>query len=262
LTCITCNPSSSSRWQREYQHIYGIDIRPFHFYKKDFVQDFIDYAPDIIHLDIPGGEPFLSGVPEQKQLLEHFILTGQSKNISLHYTTNVTVYPDSSWWELWKHFKEIDMQLSVDGIGARYEYIRYPAKWNEVSVNTARYIKQEQTLDNFRLSVSHTVSAYNIYYLEEFFEWCYAVGLPRPWLGRVHAPVHMQPTVWSSSAKQFIYNKLSTSKNSDVQTWANLVKNSQDSDQFNLFCTRVRDHDQYRGLSFNATFPELHEWIK
>jgi len=128
--------------------------------------------------------------------------------------------------------------------------------------NTTQYIKQEQILDNFRLSVSHTVSAYNIYYLEEFFQWCYSVGLPRPWLGRVHNPNHMQPTVWSPVVKQFIYNKLSTSEISDIQTWANLVKNSPDSNQFDLFCNRVREHDQYRGLSFDTTFPELYEWIK
>jgi radical SAM protein with 4Fe4S-binding SPASM domain len=34
LTCITCNPISSSRWQQEYQTLFGIDIKPHHFLQR------------------------------------------------------------------------------------------------------------------------------------------------------------------------------------------------------------------------------------
>ena len=37
LTCITCNPESSSRWQKEWQTIHNVDILPYHFYKENFV---------------------------------------------------------------------------------------------------------------------------------------------------------------------------------------------------------------------------------
>jgi Iron-sulfur cluster-binding domain len=261
LTCITCGPTSSSRWQKEYQQLYGVNIKPFHFYKQDFVQNFILQAPGILHLDIPGGEPFLSGVAEQHQLLTHYIQSGQAKNISIHYTTNATVYPSAKWWELWKHFKDIDMQLSVDGIGDRYEYIRYPANWNSVIHNISRYIEQEQILDNFRVSVSHTVSAYNIYYLDEFFEWCYTVGLPRPWLGRVHNPAYMRPGVWTNSAMELIINKLQSSKHPDVTQWAQLLTNTDDSNLFKDFKEKMQLHDRYRSLDFAKTFPELAAYI-
>ena len=89
LTCITCSPYSSSRWRHEYQTIYLKDIKNFHFYKDNFVQDFVKSAPQLIHIDIPGGEPFLSGVAEQKALLQHYVDTKQAGNITLHYTTNV-----------------------------------------------------------------------------------------------------------------------------------------------------------------------------
>lgn len=262
LTCITCGAHSSSRWQKEHQHIHGIDIKPFHFYKKNFVQDFVSQAPNIIHLDIPGGEPFLSGVAEQHQLLKHYIDTDQAQHITIHYTTNAMIYPSTEWWNLWKHFKEIDMQLSIDGVGARYEYIRHPAQWNTLVNNTVEYIKQQQQLDNFRLSVSHTVSAYNIYYLQEFFDWCANIGLPTPWLGRVHDPVYMQPTVWSTPAREVIHSKLTESCNVDIQPWAELIKNSPESDQFELFCARLKQHDQFRGTSFDTVFPELSKWLQ
>lgn len=260
LSCITCHPRNSSRWRQEYQTIYLKDFENFHFYKHDFVQDFVKTAPELIHIDIPGGEPFLSGVKEQKALLKHYVECGQSANISLHYTTNVTTWPDQEWWHLWQHFKEIDMQLSIDGLEQRYNYIRWPGDWMQIQPNIKKYI-QQQTLPNFRLSVSHTVSAYNIYYLDEFFTWCYSTGLPTPWLGRVHNPAHMTPTVWCKYARQAIVDKLRTSQYSEVQTWAELIKHTDDSKYLPDFKRYLYEHDQYRQLNFKQVFPELAQYI-
>ena len=259
LKCITCGPVSSSRWQQEHLDIHKIDIKHFKFYKKNFVQDFILSAPNIIHFDIPGGEPFLSGIDEQKELLNYYIKSGQSQNMTLHYTTNVTIFPDKEWWTLWESFKEVDMQLSIDGVGARYEYIRFPAVWSEILENVNRYTKIK--LNNFKLSVSHTVSAYNIFYLDEFFTWCYNVSLPSPWLGRVHTPDYFRPSVWSATAKTKIIAQLNQSQFKDVKNWAELMANTDDSFQFEKFKKQIIAHDQYRNLDFTQTFPELAQYI-
>jgi hypothetical protein len=255
LKCITCGSHSSSRWREEYRDIYGEDFQHVKFYRDDFVDDFVSQAPGILHLDIPGGEPFLSGVPEQKKLLQHYVDSGKAQDISVHYTTNVTVFPDEQWWQLWSHFREIDMQLSIDGVGARYEYIRYPASWEHTEHTVHRYIQQEKSIPNLRLSVSHTVSAYNIFYLDEFFTWCSGIGLPRPWLGRVHKPSHMRPEIWPN--KQHIVRRLTQSSHEDVQNWARMIATADHSDQFEQFCQRLHQHDQYRGLNFSHTFPEM-----
>ena len=260
LKCITCGSQSSSRWQEEYRDIYGQDFQPVKFYRNDFVDDFVSQAPGILHLDIPGGEPFLSGVREQKKLLQHYIDCDQAQDISIHYTTNATVYPDAEWWQLWSHFREIDMQLSIDGVGARYEYIRYPASWEHTENNVHRYIQQEKSIPNLRLSVSHTVSAYNIFYLDEFFTWCYNVGLPRPWLGRVHNPSHMRPTVWPN--RDHIAMELEKSRHEDVRTWAGMIAGTDESALFEKFCYRLHQHDRYRGLKFADIFPEMAPYIK
>jgi MoaA/NifB/PqqE/SkfB family radical SAM enzyme len=259
LTCITCNPYSSSRWQKEYEAVYDKKIIPFHFYKQNFVNDFVQQAPNIIHIDIPGGEPFLSGVLEQQELLKYYIQSGQAKNITLHYTTNTTIYPDDVWWQLWENFKEIDLQLSIDGIESRLEYIRYPANWHQVIQNIRKYVQHSSS--NFRLSVSHTVSAYNIYYLDEFLSWVDSERLPAPWQGRVHAPLHMRPSVWQSVAKEYIISHLLDSKHQDCKTWAEHLKNNDDSEQFELFVKYLHQHDQYRNLNFKQTFPELATFI-
>lgn len=260
LKCLTCGPSSSSSWHREWLDLYGQDIRPNHFYKSNFTEQLFDRMPHLRHLDIPGGEPFVSGVKEQKRLLEKWIAKGQAHKISLHYTTNATFFPDGSWWDLWKHFQNIDIQLSVDGLGRRLEYIRFPAAWSVVEDSVRKYLDRQA--HNIQISVSHTVSAYNIYYLPEFFSWCFDIGLPRPWLGRVHTPEHLRPTVWQGAAKSFIVDHLRQCHFDDVQVWADLLIRDDDSLYFDRFVDSIVRHDQYRHTEFQSAFPELAPWIK
>jgi organic radical activating enzyme len=260
LTCITCGPGSSSRWQKENLQLYQQNVPPNHFYRHGFVDELLEQGPEIIHLDIPGGEPFLSGVAQQQELLRRLIDQGRADQIAIHYTTNVTVWPNKTWWDLWQHFREIDMQLSIDGVGRQFEYIRYPADWHTVSTNVQKYLQEEQQRYNLRLSVSCTVSAYNIFYLPEFMVWCQQQGLPRPWLGRVHDPVHMRPSVWCQAARQAIVDRL-TQGNDDCQTWAGLIANTDDSQHFALFRERLAWHDRYRGLDFAQTFPEMARYL-
>lgn len=260
LKCITCNSMNSSRWHQEYQDIYGKNIAPVHFYKQNFVKDFVSQVPNLVHLDIPGGEPLLSGVSAQMELLDYYIGTGQAAEMVLHYTTNVTVYPSQDWWNRWQHFEKIDLQLSLDGIGRRYEYIRNPADWHTVTANIDRY--KSVALPNFELSVSHTVSAYNIFYLDEFVQWCHSQGLPRPWMGRVHNPAHMRPSVWPAEVRAVIAEHLKASNDPEVGIWAELIANTDDSQHWQDFKKYLQLHDQYRGTDFADVFPELAEFIK
>jgi MoaA/NifB/PqqE/SkfB family radical SAM enzyme len=253
LKCLPCGSHSSSKWQKEYKKIYGIDFKPVKFYKENFVSSFIQSAPGLIHLDIPGGEPFISGVDEQKNLLRRYIQTQQSKEITLHYTTNATIWPEREWWELWSCFKQVEIQLSIDGVGNKNEYLRYPSNWQQVENNVRKYVRCG--MPTLQLSVSHTVSAYNIYYLDEFFRWCRTIGLPKPWLGRVHRPEHMRCTVWPDPG--FIIKHLSVSEFDDVKNWISLLQTQNDSDQFFTFVQRTKQHDDYRKTQFESVFPEL-----
>ena len=112
-----------------------------------------------------------------------------------------------------------------------------------------------------RLSVAHTVSAFNIFYLEEFVTWCQQTGLPRPWMGKLHKPIHLRPSVWPDLAKSAIVNKLQSSIIDDVRVWTNLMQSTDDSNLFSQFQQFVHEHDQYRNLNFKTTFPEMAQYI-
>jgi len=260
LKCITCHSGASSLWRKEYFDIYGIDNAPVDKLSSD-ASEIYDAMPNIIHLDIPGGEPFLSEIKKQKRLLQRYIDSGQSKDITLHYTTNGQIFPGQEWWNLWQNFKEIDMQLSIDGVGKRYAYIRFPAKEGTIKKNIQLYIEKEKTNNNLRLSVSHTVSSYSIYYLTEFFDWCEQVGLPRPWCGVVNTPKHMRPQVFPQAIKNKIIKHLNSSRHQDVHTWATYLTNNDSSGHYEKFLQITDAHDRYRKLSFANTFPEVKELL-
>ena len=256
LKCITCNAWDSSLWRQEFLDIFGDDYVPIKKLSSD-ASEIYDAMPNVINFDISGGEPFISEVKKQKKLLQRYVETGQSKDISLHYTTNAQRFPEKEWWNLWQNFKAIDMQLSIDGVGKRYEYIRFPAKEEIIEKNVQLYVEKEKTYNNVRLSVSHTVSAYSIYYLTEFFNWCQKSGLPRPWCGVVESPKHMRPQVYPQAIKDKIIEHLQRSQHKDVQTWATYLSNNDGSDYYDEFLRLTDAHDLYRNLNFATTFPEV-----
>jgi len=261
LACVTCNPWVSSRWQKEYADATGTDVPPNHFYKDGFIKDFTTAAPNLIHLDIPGGEPFLSGTHQQKSLLASYRDSNQAGDLALHYTTNVTRWPDDDWWDIWQDFREIEIQLSIDAVGARAGYIRYPCEWDDICRHVDRYLDRCASMPNLKLSVSCTVSAYNIYYLDEVISWCYNIGLPQPWMGRVHRPLHMRPTVWPVQARQLIQDRLYSSRHQILDTWADMFDTVDDSNHFDRFRQHVRSQDLYRSTDFRMTFPEMAEFV-
>jgi hypothetical protein len=255
LKCIMCGPGASSKWRKEYKDVYNIDTKSLEHLDEEFSQKIYDKMPHAIHLDIPGGEPFLSMTKIQKSLLQKYIDSGNSKHMSLHYTTNAQLFPDDEWWLLWTKFKQVDIQLSVDGVEQQYEYIRFPADWNTLETNAKKYVEYKKVVPNLKLSVSHTLSAYNIFYLDDFYIWCLRIGLGRPYCGPVHEPFHLQPTIYPKNINEKIIDKLSKTK--FFNNWVKFLQKNNDSKLFDKFLDFTNKHDNYRGISFKQTFPDI-----
>ena len=239
LACRICSSYSSSRWSKESKKL-GADFPKFmhqRFYKTDEFGSLLkQLSGDLVHVDIPGGEPFLTEIPEHVEFLKHLVDIGNTP--SLHYTTNGTQWPDGLI-DLWNHFPDVEIQLSIDGIGDKFEYQRWPAKWNEVYTNIKRFQELIVNSRNLSLSISHTVSIYNILDLDEFKDWCVSEELPSPYIGLVTRPEYLNI---NCSPEQFNDNL-----------------DKIDFDNFLKYATIL---DKSRGQSFKETFPELWDLVK
>ena len=260
LACRICGPYSSSRWASEKNKMGGKRF-PIHdwFKNEAIMEDIFNNTKKAFHFDIPGGEPFLTEIPEHFQFLSRFP-DDQAKKISIHYTTNGTNLPDEGFLVVWDRFKEIDIQISIDDTGKRFEYNRWPADWSLVYRNIKRLQQLEKDKSNIRLSISFTVSAFTILYSQNFYEWCLAEGLPSPWMGRLDRPEQYSPEVLPVDRIQHIKKRMASSRYDDIKKLTQYLTGDK-QDLLPKFRDHVRDMDKIRNQDFRETFPELVEVV-
>ena len=182
LKCRICGSFSSSKWaqeeieiQKEWPDDYKNNMPHQHLQQGQWPRKNTDFwanmnllLPYIRYFEFTGGEPFL--IKEHFDLLKLAVEQGYSKNIEIHYNTNGTTFPKEGV-ELWPHFKLVEIAFSIDDVGARFEYQRYGANWNEVNDNITKF--QELKRNNVNIVLQHclTVNVFNIFYLKDLFLW-------------------------------------------------------------------------------------------
>jgi sulfatase maturation enzyme AslB (radical SAM superfamily) len=158
LACAICGPDFSSVWKQELNYPSGV--------KKTIVNNFWT-SVDTSHLryvHFNGGEPLLS--KEHVKLLH----TLSNKNlIYVSYNTNGTVLPSQELMDLWSQYKLVQIDFSIDDIGSRFEYQRYPAKWDHVVDNLQWFI--DHAPHNCMFNVNTTVSMLNYHNLDNLNAW-------------------------------------------------------------------------------------------
>lgn len=181
LQCVMCQPSDSSKWVKPAKQLAAriksnlkwdwtfksnIDTTKFEWYKrKQFWSDFDTIAEGIKHITFGGGEPLL--VKEHKELIKRLVENGHAKSMKLLYHTNGTIY-DQEIVDLWSHFDEVKLMISIDGLEEINDYIRRPSKWAEVYDNLKLY---DQTGSNIVVAINTTVQVSNIANLTKFAQW-------------------------------------------------------------------------------------------
>lgn len=256
FSCRICGPAQSSRWVSEILRQDNISYPIHSWYKdKDVMDDIFNHTKNAVHFDIPGGEPLLLEIKEHFDFLIRFNLE-KTKEISLHYTTNGSVFPEENFLDVWNNFKEVDIQMSIDDVKERFEYNRWPGKWNKVYNNIKKFQRLKDNSKNIRLSISFTVSIFTIYYADEFYQWCLDEGLPDPWMGRLDTPLYYRAGVLGKKINDKIREKLLQSKFLEVRKLASYVQDS-DHQYHTEFLKMVDKFDHIRDQKFHKTFPEL-----
>lgn len=91
-------------------------------------EDIKQLVKQIKVMKITGGEPTLQ--PEVLRLLDYAIDNGYAENIELQITTNATKFTPTFLDHI-EQFKHVSFNISVDGYGKTYDYIRYPFTWDK-----------------------------------------------------------------------------------------------------------------------------------
>ena len=128
--CVFCNPESSSTLAAEFKRIGLIDQVPPASWCDDpelldqFVTELIS-SPDLQYLHFLGGETVIT--PGFKKILSALVDAGLAKNITIGFTTNLTVWSDSVV-KLLTQFQQVHLGMSVETLTPVNDYVRYPSQ--------------------------------------------------------------------------------------------------------------------------------------
>ncbi|NDB56967.1 twitch domain-containing radical SAM protein [bacterium] len=271
LKCRICGSFSSSKWAQEEIEINKNYQSEYHRPANDFLKqgqwprkfdafwnDLNLILPQIRYLEFTGGEPFL--ISEHFDFLQAAIDGGHASQIEIHYNTNGTHFP-SNGPDLWKHFKLVEIALSIDDMGPRFEYQRYGANWNSVNKNLNKFRQLRDQNSNIILQLCLTVNALNFYYIDEILRWVPNQMFNYHYLNVVHDPFHFCIKHLNDNAKKLITDKLSAAEipsifSNEIQ---NLIQfmNSGDSTNCSYLKQILQDSDVFRKQHLKDHHPEI-----
>ena len=264
LKCRICGSFSSSKWAAEEIAMYngnqtardnlanGRWVRE----SPRFWQDLREIVKDVKYFEFTGGEPFL--IDEHFDLLAAIVMMGHAQNIEIHYNTNTTVVPKMGL-ELWPHFKNVEIAVSIDDMGDRFEYQRYGAKWSESLDNLASFMQLRADSKNITLQICATVNALNIYYIDELAEWITQQGFDFVYWNVLHSADHFCIKNLNAAAKQLVNDKYKDYAGpyaGEIENLINFMNQGEGSDCSKLVSV-LKSSDAQRGQRFSDAHPEM-----
>lgn len=174
LKCLMCYPDSSSslisdykEWSDEMPFMTKntADFELFQWFDESIIDQLHQHKDSLKYLYINGGEPFI--MPMHWKMLEKLIEWDVAKNIHISYNTNCTTY-DESFSDYWKHFKVVTLGCSMDAVGDKNKFIRYPNDWEKANENIRKLLANEH-IDAINITCS--IQWLNAPFLPEFYEW-------------------------------------------------------------------------------------------
>jgi MoaA/NifB/PqqE/SkfB family radical SAM enzyme len=302
LKCVMCSPHDSSLWVPEHKKVYPLFKSPVIQKLKSwdqnvfdnrwhenpaFWREIYDQIPNLKQLYFAGGEPLL--IKEHHEFLKEIVKQGHAKNISLRYNTNGTLL-NEELISIWSEFKKVKISISLDGIGPKVEYIRFPAVWETIEKNIWRL---EDTPDNIETNIAAAVQILNIKHIPDFIKWKVSSGFKKLGFDRnaaghlmggglmgvhlVWIPTWMSIRVLPKEDKEEVRRLFAELKDwlwnnytQDIEFWENnpygwkrwegILDWMDDKDHTNLL-PEFREYttvlEQERGTDFKKTFPEL-----
>lgn len=271
LKCRICFANSSTKWIAEAKDRFGYDEQEHYNLSKENLAIIKDWLPHITDMSIVGGEPFM--YDEFIQMLKTCIEQGRAGDIRLLINTNVSFY-DEEVITLLTQFKKVILTLSIDDIGARFEYQRKGTTWAHVQNNLNKFYNNagHENTDTIQCHVCLTVSNMNIFYLDRLLVW-----LHKEYPGMV---VYLNIL---HQKELFCIRNLPHRLKTEVAAKLNIIKNevapaldnskraiddiisfmmSEPNADFTGFFREIEAGDKYRKENFAEVFPEYYEAIK
>lgn len=261
--CRSCHPGDSSRWiedsrklfnQLGQQH-YRIDQTESN-WTDDQIDELFELSKNLHRLELFGGEPLYN--KKVRSLLERIAVAGHSRQLNLYINTNGSVDLVKQIPAI-KEFKEIEIGISIDDVGARFEYLRHGVRFDQLVDNVKSWQQyfQQHSVKYYIDSIT-TVSMFNILYLPEIKQFVQSLLPQAPFWNLLIHPDYLFIKNMPDQVKAAAVQKLKTDPE-----FADLISVMlQPADiGFDKFLSITKTLDSIRGEDYQKTFPELSNLI-
>jgi pyruvate-formate lyase-activating enzyme len=257
--CLICGPKNSTTWQKynttdgkEIKKIIDISNEITRSSRLEIVKKTTKFDK-IRYITFLGGEPLKSNF--HLTILEEINKVKNLNDLSLSYVTNGSMRPSLEVIELWGKCKSVQINVSVDGIGEHFNYLRWPLQWHHVCDNI-RFIV-DQKLPNLKLTSSYSINPFNIFYHDRYVAWALEFFkndtnvIPffrNPF--RTDGVINLNSI--PNKLKYEIFRKYGT-------MYPKLVKLIEGYNEKSAvsFLKYIREHDTKRNLNWKEVFPEI-----
>lgn len=270
LKCIICTPGSSSKWSEDKQldgkYQNTIFSNSYNIWKNEegYIWKYIEENyKDLTLLSLLGGEPLAA--KSHKKLLDFLSKHSDDHEIELRYVTNGTLITDDII-EKWSKLKHVCLSISVDAIGGKNDYLRFPANWNETKAILKKL--NQAVSDNLFVQILWTGYNMNIYYADETFDYIknefpniyFAFGDYVDW------PIQMNCQNLPQPLKEEIVTRLKKYDFGTRQDNLNffithMLEKDLWSEHGETLKSYLNDLDNIRGCNWQETFPELKDFL-
>jgi MoaA/NifB/PqqE/SkfB family radical SAM enzyme len=274
LKCRICGSWSSSQFAtEELKFVSGDKKQSFHYEmlkagawpreNSQFWTELNNSLADIRYLEFTGGEPFM--IQEHFELLQTLVDQGIAHQIEIHYNTNGTHYPAHAE-SIWRHFKHVEIAFSIDDVGARFEYQRTNAVWEEVCVNIEQFKAMRARNSNITLQVCCTVNVFNILYLADVAQWIAQQGFDYVYWNMLHDAPWLSIAQLSNQVKTDIADYLESQSffpeySEEIKKIVEFMNLGTSGNGVDLI-KNIRQLDQRRNESLKDIAPELATILK
>lgn len=172
LACRTCGPESSTFWEKHLKDNRLLVRETFNENQNiDTIKNILETLDlsNVEQIQFCGGETLMGNTYWKTAHLLSELIPNAKDKVLLGFQTNGTQPVNEKYYELIEKFKLVKLMISIDGTHNRFNYLRWPADWNQVVDNILNL--REKLPGNVMFFVQECTSNLNLFYFNEVGNW-------------------------------------------------------------------------------------------
>jgi sulfatase maturation enzyme AslB (radical SAM superfamily) len=199
-----------------------------------------------------GGETLMGNTYWETTKILADLIPNANEKLTLGFQTNGTQLIDEKYYDLIEKFHLVKFIISLDGVGDKFNYLRWPGDWNQVTDNILQM--REKLPVNVMFVIQETACNLNLFYHDDVLSWVNS-NFNSNRLGDItnYAKQLVMHKTLDNNITQDYYNALISKNMTNL-----LSPNWQETPQkIKEMIAEVEKFDKIRNQDWKKTFPEV-----